>query len=522
MPDTRRRLAGRYELGAIVGRGGMGTVHRARDLVLDRTVAVKLLPAEIAEQDSSVGARFEREARAAASLSHDGVVAVYDTGEDDATRFIVMEFVDGRSLADVLREDAPLGGEQASAIVSRVAAALGAAHAAGIVHRDVKPANVMLADDGTVKVLDFGIARSLDGSTLTLDASVLGTAGYMAPEQALGGRADERSDVYSLGCLLYALLTGAPPFTGESAAAVLHQHVNSDPRAPRALNRSISPSLEALVLSMLAKSPDARPQDAAEVHRLLDASASPPPARPILPPRPTEPTRRLQAAPGTPAPGFGRSRSGRGRAAAGAALAAAALLTAGTVALTAGGGSGHRAGASPPRAALAGATAARTTAARSRPQAAATSPKTPPPTRSTPAAAASPPQASGAAAAAVLSSLLARMAAAGAIDPQAARALEGALGHIVRASEAGHPIDAQRRLLELSGRLAALQEQGGLSPAAAGSLGSALAGLGTALGATPQGSTGTDGPSEAAATPPAGDAGPRGRGHGHHGGGGGD
>src|ERR1700693_4512286 len=185
MRERSRRLAGRYELGEIIGRGGMGTVYRATDLVLERTVAVKLLPAALAEEDDRHIARFEREARAAASLANPSVVAVYDTGEDEATRFIVMECVKGRSLGAVLRDDAPLRPVRAAYIASRVADALAAAHAAGIVHRDVKPGNVMLGADGAVKVLDFGIARSRDASALTQSASVLGTAGYLAPEQAL-------------------------------------------------------------------------------------------------------------------------------------------------------------------------------------------------------------------------------------------------------------------------------------------------------------------------------------------------
>jgi serine/threonine protein kinase len=279
MTELRRRLAGRYELAETIGRGGMGSVYRARDLVLDRTVAVKLLPAALAEEDPRHVTRFEREARATASLTHPGVVAVFDAGQDGDTRFIVMECVDGRSLARVLHEEAPLEPERAAGIAACVADALAAAHAAGIVHRDVKPGNVMLTRDGGVKVLDFGIAHAADGHSLTQSASILGTARYMAPEQALGRRADARSDVYALGCLLYAMLTRRPPFEGDTAAAIIHQQVNSEPVPPSALNGRVPAGLESIVMKMLAKSPAARPQDASRLgEELRRAAAGSPPA----------------------------------------------------------------------------------------------------------------------------------------------------------------------------------------------------------------------------------------------------
>jgi serine/threonine-protein kinase len=210
MDETHQRLADRYELGEVIGRGGMGTVYRAVDSVLSRPVAVKVLPGALVDHDPTSVARFEREARAAAALNHPAVVAVYDTGADDTSRFIVMELIVGRGLEAILRQDGPLDPDRAAAIATRVADALAAAHAAGIVHRDIKPANVMVASDGTVKVLDFGIARAIDGTTLTQSARVLGTAAYMSPEQASGQPADERSDIYSLGCVLYAMLAGHP------------------------------------------------------------------------------------------------------------------------------------------------------------------------------------------------------------------------------------------------------------------------------------------------------------------------
>jgi eukaryotic-like serine/threonine-protein kinase len=264
-------LAGRYRLEEVIGRGGMSIVYRATDEVLGRTVAVKVLLSALADQDPTYAARFEREARAAAALASSAVVTVYDTGRDDGSRYIVMEYVAGRSLGEVLRDGRPLELAEALRIGTRVAGALSAAHAAGILHRDIKPANVMVVRDGTVKVLDFGIARRLDGTSLTQAASVVGTAAYMAPERALGQPGDARSDVYALGCLLYAMLTGSPPFTGEVSAVILHEQINRPPRPPSEVRSGIPPGLDALVLGMLAKSPDVRPQTAGEVRdRLLE------------------------------------------------------------------------------------------------------------------------------------------------------------------------------------------------------------------------------------------------------------
>ncbi|HWF72437.1 MAG TPA: protein kinase, partial [Solirubrobacteraceae bacterium] len=320
-----RTMAGRYELADVIGRGAMGTVYRADDLVLGRSVAVKTLPWLVADQNPKSVARFEREARAAAALSHPAVVAVYDTGVDASTHFIVMELVSGRSLEAILRTEGALDPDRAAALAARVADALAAAHRAGIIHRDIKPANVMVADEGAVKVLDFGIARARGSVTLTEGASVLGTAAYMAPEQALGKPADERSDIYALGCVLYALLTGRPPFTGEGFAAIIHQQANAEPRSPCEENPGVPAALSALVMRMLAKAPEDRPQSAVEVRdRLIDLSARPPAApggRPGVAPavgvplgvapaveipaaraRATPATQRLAPAPRRPAP----------------------------------------------------------------------------------------------------------------------------------------------------------------------------------------------------------------------------
>src|SRR5215469_5210321 len=235
---TRARLlGGRYELGGIIGRGGMAEVFKARDIRLDRIVAVKTLRTELA-RDQTLQARFRREAQSAASLNHPSIVAVYDTGEDmvgsTPVPYIVMEFVDGQTLRDLLRDDGRPLPERAAEVTGDVLRALDHSHRNGIVHRDIKPGNVMLTPSGDVKVMDFGIARSVSGAqiAITQTAQVIGTAHYLSPEQAKGERVDARSDLYSTGCMLYELLTGRPPFSGDSPVAVAYQHVKEDPVPP--------------------------------------------------------------------------------------------------------------------------------------------------------------------------------------------------------------------------------------------------------------------------------------------------
>ncbi len=480
MNDARRTLAGRYELAEVIGRGGMGTVYRAVDLVLGRSVAVKMLPGLFADHDPTSVARFEREARSAAALSHPGVVAVYDSGADETTRFIVMELISGRSLEAILRDDGPLEPDRAAGIAARVADALAAAHAAGIVHRDIKPANVMVAEDGSVKVLDFGIARAMDATTLTQNASVLGTAAYMAPEQALGQSADERSDVYSLGCVLYALLAGHPPFSGDGAAAVLNQHANIAPPSLRAENSRVPTEINALVMQMLSKSPDDRPQTAAQVRdRLTLPSAT---ASPAAMPAVTAPTARLRQTTATqPLPRAAR-RDRRWLALA-AALAALVLVIA-LVALASGGSSPQTT-----------TNARRDTKAKARTPT--TSPHTTPPTTtaqaSTKPAASTPTTASSqtaqphtvSAAAGALTALATQDVQAGTIDQQAAQQITNALSDILNSYTIGHTADAQHKLADLTQHVAMLEQQGHITSAAAAAFNRALANLTAALATAP-------------------------------------
>ncbi|MDP3714328.1 MAG: Stk1 family PASTA domain-containing Ser/Thr kinase [Mycobacteriales bacterium] len=285
-------LAGRYQLGDLLGTGGMAEVRAARDVRLGRDVAVKVLRADLA-QETSFRQRFRREAQSAARLNAPCIVSVFDTGEDErGVPFIVMERVEGRTLRDVLQTEGRLLPQRALEVAADVLSALDVAHAAGIVHRDIKPGNVMLTSTGEVKVMDFGIARAAaDGaSTMTQTASVIGTAAYLSPEQARGEHVDQRSDLYSTGCLLYELLAGTPPFTGDSPVAVAYQHVREDPALPSEYDETLSADVDAVVLKAMAKSPGQRYQSAVEMRDdLLRAAAGEPVAAP-------PPTTTLQVA----------------------------------------------------------------------------------------------------------------------------------------------------------------------------------------------------------------------------------
>jgi eukaryotic-like serine/threonine-protein kinase len=266
---TPQHLSDRYELGEILGFGGMSEVHLARDVRLHRDVAVKVLRADLA-RDPSFYLRFRREAQNAAALNHPSIVAVYDTGEADTPTgplpYIVMEYVDGVTLRDIVHTDGPLPPRRAIEIIADACQALNFSHQNGIIHRDVKPANIMISSTNAVKVMDFGIARAIaDSSSVTQTAAVIGTAQYLSPEQARGDPVDARSDVYSLGCVLYEILTGEPPFTGDSPVSVAYQHVREDPVPPSERHEGISSDLDAVVLKALAKNPENRYQTTAEM-----------------------------------------------------------------------------------------------------------------------------------------------------------------------------------------------------------------------------------------------------------------
>jgi eukaryotic-like serine/threonine-protein kinase len=284
-----RVLNGRYEIDSVLGQGGMAKVFRGTDQVLGRTVAIKVLSPQFAD-DAQFVARFRREAQAAAALNQPNIVGVFDTGSQGDVHFIVMEYVEGRTLRDVIRAEGPLLPERAAEIADAVARALETAHEAGMVHRDIKPGNIMLTSDGEVKVMDFGIARTSTGDTLTQTAAVLGTASYLSPEQAQGHPVDARSDLYSLGCVLYEMTTGRPPFSGDSPVAIAYKHVKDDPVAPSRINPDVPSDLEAVILKSMAKNPANRYQTAAEMRQDLGRlmQGLPTLATPVMAGDPTE------------------------------------------------------------------------------------------------------------------------------------------------------------------------------------------------------------------------------------------
>ncbi|KRC65387.1 hypothetical protein ASE12_11855 [Aeromicrobium sp. Root236] len=277
--DETIRLGDRYELGGLLGRGGMADVRVGRDLRLGRTVAVKQLRGDLAADDT-FQARFRREAQSSAALNHPSIVAVYDTGESidkhgSHVPYIVMEYVEGQTLRDILRgaeNGRKILPERALSITADVLSALDYSHRSGIIHRDIKPANVMLTPSGQVKVMDFGIARAIadTSSAMTQTAAVIGTAQYLSPEQARGETVDARSDIYSTGCLLYELLTGRPPFVGDSPVSVAYQHVREEARPPSQLNPDVSAAIDNIVAKSLAKRVEDRYQSAADMRKDIE------------------------------------------------------------------------------------------------------------------------------------------------------------------------------------------------------------------------------------------------------------
>ncbi|WP_207455440.1 Stk1 family PASTA domain-containing Ser/Thr kinase [Desertivibrio insolitus] len=278
-----RTLAGRYRVGRLLGRGGMSDVHEGTDIRLRRRVAVKLLRPELAT-DPAFRTRFRQEAQAAAKMTHPTIVRVYDAGEDTVLDdegyerqqpFIVMEYVDGRLLKDILKDGA-LSPERATEIAKGVLTALEFSHRAGVIHRDIKPGNIMVTESGQVKVMDFGIARAISDSAATVaqTSAILGTAQYFSPEQARGESIDVRTDLYSMGVVLYEMLAGRPPFRGDTPVAVAYQHVSEAPTPPSSHRSGISPAYDAVVLHALAKDRDDRFQTAGEFRQDLEAAAA--------------------------------------------------------------------------------------------------------------------------------------------------------------------------------------------------------------------------------------------------------
>jgi tRNA A-37 threonylcarbamoyl transferase component Bud32 len=464
-------LVGRYEVDSLLGRGGMSRVYSAFDRSLGRDVAVKVLAAELLEDEVFVE-RFDREARAAASLSHRNVVAVFDSGVDGGSRFIVMERISGRTLSEVLGEG-PLPVERVVEIALGVAKALGAAHARGVVHRDVKPSNVMVGDDWQVKVLDFGIARALAASSLTRATTVIGTAGYLSPEQANGGPIDGRSDLYGLGCVTYEMLAGRPPFIAESAAALVDQHATRPPERPSRLRPEVSAALDEVVLRCLAKDPEGRYDSA---RALCAALAEVPPSgnggaaggaaptrvlsgarwRRPAPPLPTRSAkRRARWWRETPAQGRAHAQRGRRWLAAPAAVAVLVVLL-----LLLDHGSGGRPGGAAARASVPS-----KHAAASAPQRAATSGTTDP-----------------AAAAAALDALLLSDQRLGLIDERAASVISRRTATLLNDGSSGDPSQTARQLSDFGRRLDALAHRGDVSsPATAIALKVAAAELANVL-----------------------------------------
>ena len=283
MNDEGRMLAGRYRVGALIGRGGMSDVHVGTDTRLGRQVAVKLLKPQLAT-DPAFRMRFRQEAQSAARMAHPTIVRVFDAGEEtvaDASGhevqlpFIVMEFVEGRLLKDIIHEG-PLDPVAAVRVIDGVLTALEYSHRAGVVHRDIKPGNIMITTTGQVKVMDFGIARAVSDSATTVaqTTAILGTASYFSPEQAKGETVDARTDLYSTGVVLFEMLTGRPPFRGDTPVAVAYQHVSERPVKPSVINPKVSPALDAVVLHALAKDRETRYQTAAEFRADVDIAAS--------------------------------------------------------------------------------------------------------------------------------------------------------------------------------------------------------------------------------------------------------
>ncbi|WP_433315334.1 serine/threonine-protein kinase [Micromonospora chersina] len=462
---SRRLLSGRYQPEELLGSGGMGEVWRGRDLRLDRPVAIKVLTAT-GVREPMAAERFDREARTAARLTHPHIVGVYDFGTEDDHSYLVMELVEGRTVGDLVVAG-PLPVDQALSIAVQTCDGIAAAHAAGVVHRDIKPGNLIVTPAGTVKICDFGIARlpRLAGqNTLTGPATKLGTSSYMSPEQALGGPVDPRTDLYGLGCTLYAMLTGAPPFAGDPLS-VLHQHVNEPPPPLRDRRPDVPVELAALVSELLAKDPADRPTDAGVVRERLAA----------LLPRAGTPLAvvAVDAAPAEPAtnPGDRPARSRRGPLLAVAGLVGLALLAlAGVTLLDRDGGkplAGPTAPAATTTAAAPSAPVVPVTVAPTTPR-----PRTVAPTTRSPAATprASPPLASATPSAipprdpiVALRLSIQEQVDAGQLNPDAAKDLHAKADAIAKETAEGDTEQAQEQIKKLRDKLSELLRGGKLT-----------------------------------------------------------
>lgn len=271
MQDKPTLIHDRFQIDSLIARGGMATVFKGTDLTLGRTVAIKILSEDLA-QDPSFVTRFRLEAQAAASLTHPNIVAVYDTGSDGETHYIVMEYLEGRTLHQILNEDGTVPPEEVASIGADVAQALAEAHEKGIVHRDVKPGNIMISRNGTAKVMDFGIAKAATGGNLTQVGSILGTIAYLSPEQARGEKVDGRSDIYALGALLYQMLTGSLALKGDTYVEMVHKLNNEVPAPPSEINPGVPRKMDAAVMRSMAKDPKDRYQTGTEMAAdLLDS-----------------------------------------------------------------------------------------------------------------------------------------------------------------------------------------------------------------------------------------------------------
>ncbi|MGQ0680355.1 MAG: protein kinase domain-containing protein [Actinomycetota bacterium] len=309
MTEQIEIIKDRFRIDSLIAYGGMARVYKGTDLTLARTVAIKVLSDELA-RDPAFILRFRREAQAAAGLAHPNIVAVYDTGEEAGLHYIVMEYVEGRTLQQILADDGPMRPDAAAQVGAEIALALAEAHKKGLVHRDVKPGNIMIAESGLVKVMDFGIAKAATSAELTQVGSILGTVAYLSPEQARGDQVDGRSDIYALGALMYQMLTGRAPFAAQTLVEMLNKLNNQVPTSPSLLNPAVSPALEGVVMKALAKDPARRHQEGGELaEQLLLSLTSDPPSRAVnVPPAGVRADRTLVAPAAGLGTGDGRTR----------------------------------------------------------------------------------------------------------------------------------------------------------------------------------------------------------------------